>query len=71
MDDPVERRAVEAQRQLARAGHHRLPPVDLVVAAIADRYGCGVLHYDADYDTILGKTDLAFDSVWLTQRGRL
>jgi predicted nucleic acid-binding protein len=27
-DAEVERRAVDAQDQLARAGHHRLPPVD-------------------------------------------
>ena len=31
IDGEVER-ALEAQRQLARAGHHRLPPVDLLVA---------------------------------------
>jgi predicted nucleic acid-binding protein len=36
IDTEVERRAVDAQRQLARAGHHRLPPVDLIIAALAD-----------------------------------
>jgi predicted nucleic acid-binding protein len=65
VDEDVERRAVEAQRQLARVGHHRLPPVDLLVAALADRHGVGVLHYDHDYDLILAKTDLNFQSVWL------
>jgi len=71
LDDAAERRALEAQAQLARVGHHRLPPVDLLVAALADRHGLGVLHYDHDYDLIAEKTDLTFDSVWLAERGTL
>jgi predicted nucleic acid-binding protein len=71
VDDAVEQRAIDAQAQLARAGHHRLPPVDLVVAALADRHGLGVLHYDHDYDLIAEKTDLDYDSVWLAARGTL
>jgi predicted nucleic acid-binding protein len=71
LDDATEQRALDAQAQLARVGHHRLPPVDLLIAALADRHGLGVLHYDHDYDLIAEKTDLAFDSVWLTERGSL
>lgn len=71
IDATVEQRALDAQRQLARVGHHRLPPVDLLMAAVADRYGVGVLHYDHDYDLITDKTDLAFASVWLADRGSL
>jgi predicted nucleic acid-binding protein len=71
IDEEVEDRALDAQRQLARAGHHRLPPVDLLIAAIADRHGVGVLHYDHDYDLIAEKTDLRFASVWLAPRGSL
>ena len=71
IDSEVERRALDAQRQLARAGHHRLPPVDLIISALADRYGVGVLHYDHDYDTLVAKTDLRFTSVWLARRGSL
>lgn len=52
IDAEVEQRAVDAQRELARTGHHRLPPVDLLVAAIAARHGLGILHYDADYDVL-------------------
>ena len=70
-DDLVEQRALDAQAQLARVGHHRLPPVDLLVAALAERHELGVLHYDEDYDLIAEKTDLAFDSVWLAPRGTL
>lgn len=71
IDIEAEWRAVDAQRQLARAGHHRLPPVDLMIAALADRHGVGVLHYDHDYDTLATRTDLRFSSVWLAQRGSL
>jgi len=52
-----------------RAGHHRLPPVDLLVAAIPDRFALGLLHYDGDYDVIAEKTDLRFGSEWRVPRG--
>lgn len=71
LDAEVERRAVDAQGQLARAGHHRLPPVDLMLAALADRQAVAILHYDHDYDVLAAKTDLHFESVWLAPRGTL
>ena len=71
IDRDVERRALAAQQQLARVGHHRLAPVDLLLTAIADIHGVGILHYDGDYDLIREKTDLTFDSVWLAARGEL
>jgi len=71
IDDTVERRAVAAQAQLARRGHHRLPPVDLLMGAIAERHNHGVLHYDRDFDLLVEQTDLAFESVWLAGRGTL
>jgi predicted nucleic acid-binding protein len=71
IDKEIERRAINAQRQLARSGHHRLPPVDLILAALADRHGIGILHYDADFDVLGAKTDLRFESVWLAPRGEL
>jgi predicted nucleic acid-binding protein len=71
IDEAVEQRALDAQRQLARAGHHRLPPVDLLLGALADRHGLAVLHYDHDYDVLAEKTDLGFESVWLARRGTL
>lgn len=69
VDERVARRALEAQAQLARVGHHRLPPVDLLMAAIAERHELDVLHYDADYDLIVSKTDLEFGSEWVANRG--
>lgn len=71
IDQDVEQRCLHAQTQLARIGHHRLPPVDLLIAAVADRYGLGVLHYDRDYDVIAEKTDLSFGSEWLASPGTL
>jgi predicted nucleic acid-binding protein len=70
-DAQVERRSIEAQGQLVRSGHHRLPPIDLLVAAVAERYELGVLHYDSDYDVIAERTDLGFESRWLAPRGSL
>ncbi|MGI8512732.1 MAG: PIN domain-containing protein [Solirubrobacteraceae bacterium] len=71
VDDRVQKRALDAQRQLALTGHHRLPAPDLLLAGVADRHGLGVLHYDSDYDLIAERTDLRFDSVWLAERGSL
>ena len=71
IDDDIEALALEARRQLARVGHHRLRPVDILVAAIAHRHEVGVLHYDRDYDLVLSKTSLDFESVWLARRGTL
>lgn len=71
IDRLVERRALDAQSQLSRAGHHRMPPTDLTLAALADRHQLGVLHYDNDFDLIVEKTDLDFHSEWLMPRGSL
>jgi hypothetical protein len=46
-------------------------PVDLLIAALADCHGVGVLHYDGDYDILCEKTDLEFDSAWLMPAGSL
>jgi predicted nucleic acid-binding protein len=65
VEEEVERTALEAQRELAEAGHHRLPPTDLVIAACAHRIGGGVVHWDRDYDLIADRTSLDFESVWI------
>jgi predicted nucleic acid-binding protein len=71
IDRDAEARALDAQRQLAVVGHHRVPPMDVVIAAIADRHGVGVLHYDHHFDVIAERTDLDFGSVWLAEPGSL
>jgi hypothetical protein len=71
LDADSESRALAAQRQLAALGHHRLPPPDLILAALAEANGTGVLHYDRDFDLIAEHTDLRFESVWLASAGSL
>jgi predicted nucleic acid-binding protein len=71
IDAEVERIALQAQRELAEVGHHRLPPADVVIAACAHRVEAGVLHYDGDYDLLLRHTGLAFGSEWLAAPGTL
>lgn len=63
--------ALQAQRELADIGHHRLAPADLVIAACAHIAGMGVLHYDGDYDLLAAHTGLAFESEWLAPAGSL
>ena len=65
IDSEVEERALVAQAELARSAHHRLKLPDVLIAAIADRHGTGVLHYDEDFDLILEHTTLSYDSAWL------
>ena len=71
VDREVECLALQAQRELAEAGHHRLAPVDVMIAACAHRAEAGVLHYDRDYDLIAAHTSLAFESEWLAAPGSL
>lgn len=67
----VERLALEAQQNLARVGHHRLRPADILIAACAHEAGAGVLHYDKDYDVLREHTRLRFRSEWLAPAGSL
>jgi len=71
VDGTVERLALQAQRELTEVGHHRLPPLDLLIAACAHREGAGVLHYDRDFDLIAKHTSLEFESEWLAPQGTL
>jgi predicted nucleic acid-binding protein len=56
----AERRAAELQQQL-RAAHQHLgvPPLDYLMAAIAEDHGASILHYDADFERLAANTDLA------------
>jgi predicted nucleic acid-binding protein len=71
IDGLTENFALDAQRELARRGHHRMSPADIVIAALAARAGLGVLHYDSDFDVILEHTTLRFESTWLAPRGSM
>jgi hypothetical protein len=67
----VRRLAIQAQSELARVGHHRVAPADLVIAACAHAEGAGVLHYDRDYDLLAEQSGLSFQSEWLAAAGAL
>ncbi|MEU4385792.1 PIN domain nuclease [Promicromonospora sp. NPDC023805] len=55
--DEVWDRAAEVQSLLVGAGNWRaLSVADLVIAAVAERHGATVLHYDGDYDMIAAVT---------------
>lgn len=71
VDQDVERLAIGAQRELAKVGHHRLAPADVIIAACAHVAGMGVLHYDRDYDLLAEHTSLGFESEWLAPAGTL
>jgi predicted nucleic acid-binding protein len=71
IDPTAEAAALDGQRELARVAHHRLPPADLILAALADRHRLGVLHYDHHFDQIAEHTSLRFESVWLAPPGAL
>jgi hypothetical protein len=44
--------ALQAQRELAARGQHRLPVPDLLIASCAQQYGAEVLHVDRHYDVL-------------------
>lgn len=71
MSETIERLALRAQTELARVGHHRVAPADLIIAAAAHEARAGVLHYDRHYDVIAAKTSLEFASEWLAGPGSL
>ncbi len=63
-------RALEVHRSLAEAGpgHQRsvrLP--DLIIAAVGERHGLPIVHYDSDYDTIAAVTGQP--TRWVAPRG--
>jgi predicted nucleic acid-binding protein len=68
----AEVRAAELQRQL-RAAHQHLgvPPLDYLVAAIAEDHGASILHYDTDFDRLSLHTDLAVPVEALAPLGTL
>lgn len=56
----AERRASELQQQLRAAHQHRgVPPLDYLIAAVAEDHGAALLHYDAGFDRLAANTDLA------------
>jgi predicted nucleic acid-binding protein len=67
-EDQDLRRACEVSSLLAETSRHRAVGIaDLIIAAVAERHGVTVLHYDADYDLITDVTGQATE--WVVPRG--
>ena len=61
-------RAVAVMELLARRGQHRAAALpDLLQAALAERRGVGLLHYDADFELIAAVTGQPME--WVVSRG--
>ncbi len=61
-------RAIDVMEALARRGQHRAVSLpDLLIAAVAERAGLIVLHYDADYDLVAEVTGQPDE--WVVPRG--
>lgn len=63
------RRARQVQRSLAAAGQRRRKVPDLLVAAAAEETGCGLLHYDSDFDLIASVTGQSV--TWVVPAGSI
>jgi predicted nucleic acid-binding protein len=72
ISERAERRAADLQRQL-RAAHQHLgvPPLDYLIAAVAEDHRASILHYDADFERLAANTDLAISLEALAPLGAL
>ena len=72
MTGRAEQRAAELQDQLRRAHQHLgVPPMDYLIAAVAEAHHAAVLHYDADFIRIAEHTDLRVGPELLAPLGSL
>lgn len=61
-------RAIEVMAKLAKKSQHRGVTIpDLLIAAVAERAGLTVLHYDSDFDRIAAVTHQKIE--WVVPRG--
>jgi predicted nucleic acid-binding protein len=69
VNDAEWRRALEVQATLAAQSRLReVGMADLLIAAVAERHGLTLLHYDGDFDTIAEITGQ--DARWVVPRGQ-
>jgi predicted nucleic acid-binding protein len=66
--------AIQAMRDLAHRqpimqGYHKVKAADALIAASASANGCGVLHYDRDFERLAQVLPLV--QVWIAPRGSL
>jgi hypothetical protein len=67
-DEPDFQRAADVMELLSRRGQHRAAGLaDLLQAALAERYGVTLLHYDADFELVAAATGQSAE--WVVPRG--
>lgn len=70
IDEAIAERAREVQRRMAARGLHRAAGiVDLLTAAVAERNGAVILHYDTDFEHIAAITGQPH--AWIAPRDSL
>ncbi len=70
METELWQRARELQSLLSATGdHRRVPPVDLLIAAAAERADVPLIHYDRDYERLARVS--ALQHHWLVPDGAL
>lgn len=63
-------RAEDVLAQLSKTGRHRAVSLpDLLIAAVAERSGLVVAHYDADFDIVATVTGQTVE--WVAPKGSL
>lgn len=63
-------RSVAVMEALAKAGHHRAVAIpDLIIAAVAERAGLVVVHYEQDFDHIARATKQSVR--WVVPKGSI
>lgn len=72
ISERAERRAADLQKQL-RAAHQHLgvPPLDYLIAAVAEDHGAVLLHYDSGFDRLATHTTLTIAVEALAPLGSL
>ncbi len=72
VSERAEQRAAAAQLQMRTAHQHLgIPPMDYLIAAIAEAHRAVLLHYDADFTRMIAHTDLAVREELLAPLGTL
>lgn len=63
-------RSIDVMGRLARIGHHRAVSIpELIIAAVAERAGLVVVHYDQDFDHIARITEQPVQ--WVVPKGTI
>ena len=72
ISERAELRSAELQQQMRSARQHLgVPPLDYMIAAIAEDHSATILHYDSDFELLVTHTDLAANTEPLAPLGSI